>query len=61
MLYDGEDAVLALSGDPQSLARRTGDFLKREAKAEIEPKSTGARKNINKRVKSISFKDTKIR
>lgn len=58
---EGDEAVLALSGDVNSLPRRAGDFLKREAKNEIEPKALALAQSIHKRVKSISFKDTKSR
>lgn len=58
---DGDEAVLALSGDVAFLPRRTAEFLKREAKADIEPKALALAGTINKRVKSIAFKDTKTR
>lgn len=58
---ENDAAILALSGDKQSLPRRASDFLKREAKSEIEPKALALAQSINKRVKSISFKDTKSR
>lgn len=58
---DGDEAVLSLSGDVQSLPRRAADYLKREAKADIEPKALKLAATINRNIKSISFKDTKTR
>lgn len=57
---DGQPA-LVVHGDRRHLARRIADFLKREAKREIEPlvaKHTGT---LGKRAKAIRFKDTSSR
>lgn len=61
-VVESEDGpMLLVTGDRRHLPRRIADFLKREAKRDIEPlvaKHAGA---IGKRAKSIRFKDTSSR
>ena len=53
--------ALLVSGDRRHLPRRLADFLKREAKREIEPLVAKHADVIGKRAKSIRFKDTSSR
>lgn len=58
---DERGPVLIVSGDRRHLPRRVADFLKRQAKHEIEAlvaRHTGA---VGKKAKSIRFKDTSSR
>ena len=57
---DGQPALL-VRGDRRHLPRRVADFLKREAKREIEPlvqKHAGA---VGRRAKAVRYKDTSSR
>ncbi len=59
----GEDgsAHLVVYGDSRFVARRVADFLKREAKGEIEALVAHHSKAVGKRAKSITFRDTTSR
>lgn len=52
---------LVVHGDRRHLARRLADFLKREAKREIEPLVMKHQAKAGRRAKSIRFKDTTSR
>ncbi len=58
-----EDGVPALlvHGEPQHLSRRVADFLKREAKHDIEPLVAKHSASVGRPAKSIRFKDTSSR
>jgi predicted metal-dependent hydrolase len=58
---DAEGPVLVVHGDRRHLARRLADFLKREAKREIEPLVARHTAEIGRRARSIRFKDTTSR
>ncbi len=53
--------VLVVYGDPEHLPRRVADFLKREAKRDIEALVARHTATINKRARAIRFRDTKSR
>jgi len=57
---DGQPA-LVISGDTRHLPRRLADFLKREAKREIEPLVARHTAHVGRRAKSIRYKDTSSR
>ncbi len=58
----GEDGpVLIVHGDRRHLPRRVADFLKREAKREIEPLVAKHTAAVGRRAKAIRFKDTSSR
>ncbi|EFG9153030.1 M48 family metallopeptidase, partial [Escherichia coli] len=60
----GEDErgpLLIVCGRSEHLARRVADFLKREAKRDIEALVTHHTGRVGRRAKSISFKDTSSR
>ncbi len=58
-----QDGALCLHvyGDPQHLSRRIRDFLKREAKRDIEALVAHHTARIGRKAKSIRFKDTTSR
>lgn len=58
---DATEPVLVVFGDKRHLSRRIADFLKKQAKAEIEPLVAGHAGAIGKKVRSIRFKDTASR
>ena len=59
--HDGAGPVLLVYGDGQYIGRRIADFLKKQAKTDIEPLAAKHAKAIGKRIRSIRFKDTKSR
>lgn len=59
-IVDGQPALL-VHGDRIHLARRVADFLKREAKRDIEALVARHTDALGKRAKSISYKDTTSR
>lgn len=58
---DESGPILLVYGDGQYVGRRVADFLKKQAKADIEPLAAKHAKAIGKRIRSIRFKDTKSR
>ncbi|MGE0280730.1 MAG: M48 family metallopeptidase [Rhizobiaceae bacterium] len=58
---DETGPVLLVSGDRRHLARRVADFLKREAKREIEVLVARHTAAVGRKAKSIRFKDTTSR
>lgn len=58
---DERGPVLVVSGDRRHLPRRVSDFLKREAKREIEALVARHAGAVGKKAKSIRFKDTTSR
>ncbi|WP_275786789.1 M48 family metallopeptidase [Pararhizobium gei] len=60
VMIDGE-SVLRVSGAPEHLHRRIADFLKKEARRDIEHFVTIYARMVGRRVKSLSFKDTRSR
>jgi len=58
---DERGALLVVTGDRRHLGRRIADFLKREAKREIEGLVAKHIVAVGKRPKSIRFKDTSSR
>ncbi|MBX3596618.1 MAG: M48 family metallopeptidase [Rhizobiaceae bacterium] len=58
---DERGPLLIVHGDRRYLARRVADFLKREAKHEIEALVARHTATLGKRAKSIRFKDTSSR
>ena len=53
--------VLRVYGDPRHLPRRLSDFLKREAKRDIEALVAKHTATVGRKAKSIRFKDTSSR
>lgn len=58
---DEEGAYLIVHGGEAHLGRRLTDFLKREAKRDIEPMALALAGRTGMKVKSIRFKDTSSR
>lgn len=58
---DERGPVLIVHGDRRHLGRRIADFLKREAKRDIERLVAVHTEKLGKRAKSIRFKDTSSR
>ena len=58
---DEEGHYLMVHGERAGLGRRLQDFLKREAKHDIEPLALRLAASTGKRAKAIRFKDTKSR
>lgn len=58
---DEDGAYLIVHGERMHLGRRLTDFLKREAKRDIEPMALALAKQTSRKVKSIRFKDTSSR
>lgn len=59
--HDGSEPTLLVYGDGRYVGRRIADFLKKQAKTDIEPLAAKHAKAIGKRIRSIRFKDTKSR
>lgn len=59
--YDEDGAYLIVHGERTHFGRRLADFLKREAKRDIEPMAMALAKQTGRKVKSIRFKDTSSR
>lgn len=60
LVIDGEP-VLRVSGAPEHLRRRLADFLKKEARKDIEHFVGIYARMVGRKVKSLSFKDTRSR
>jgi len=58
---DEDGPYLMVHGDRTSLGRRLQDYLKKQAKLDIEPMAMRLAARCGKRVKTIRFKDTKSR
>ena len=56
-----EEWVLSIGGAPEHLARRVADFLKKQARADLEPAVDRHARSIGRSVAAIRFKDTKSR
>ena len=56
-----EGPTLVVHGERVHLPRRLADFLKKEAKAHIEPLAHRHAEIVGRRIKAIRFKDTKSR
>jgi predicted metal-dependent hydrolase len=59
--HDEDGAYLIVHGDRLHFGRRLSDFLKREAKRDIEPMALALAGKTGRKVKSIKFKDTSSR
>jgi predicted metal-dependent hydrolase len=58
---DEDGPYLMVHGERASLGRRLQDFLKKQAKADIEPLALRLATETGKRAKTIRFKDTRSR
>jgi predicted metal-dependent hydrolase len=58
---DEDGAYLMVYGDLRHFGRRLTDFLKREAKRDIEPMALALAAGTIRKVKSVKFKDTSSR
>ncbi|MGL4489878.1 MAG: M48 family metallopeptidase [Rhizobiaceae bacterium] len=58
---DEDGPYLMVHGELSGLGRRLADFLKKQAKLDIEPMALRLAQTCGKKVKSIRFKDTKSR
>lgn len=56
-----DEAVLRVSGAPEHLRRRIADFLKKEARKDFEHRVGIHARLVGRKVKSLSFKDTRSR
>jgi hypothetical protein len=56
---DGDEILVC--GKPEHLSRRIADWLRREARREIEPRAHGKAARIGKRVKRVTIRDAKSR
>ncbi|WP_193366641.1 M48 family metallopeptidase [Pelagibius marinus] len=56
-----EPGLLRVSGQPEHLPRRLGDFLKREARAEIGARARDKAARVERRVGRLSLRDTRSR
>ena len=56
-----EDGVLMVAGRPEHLARRVGDWLRREAKARIQPLAHELAARLGRTVGRVSVRDTRSR
>jgi len=55
------EGVIRVSGQPEHLARRVGDFLKREARQEIGTRARDKAARVDRRVGRLSLRDTRSR
>ncbi len=60
VVEDGEP-VLKVSGAPEHLSRRIADFLKKEARLDLERLATAHAKNLGRRITSLTLRDTRSR
>ncbi len=61
-IADGPDGPeLIVHGDPQHLQRRVADFLKREAKRDIEPLVAKHTAGLSKKARAVRYRDTSSR
>ena len=58
---DNGQPALFVSGTPEHTARRVADYLKREAKRDLEAAVAVHAANLGRSVRSIAYKDTKSR
>jgi predicted metal-dependent hydrolase len=58
---DEDGAYLIVHGDRLHFGRRLADYLKREAKRDIEPMALALAARTGRKVKSVKFKDTSSR
>jgi predicted metal-dependent hydrolase len=58
---EGDDHVLFVGGAPEHLARRISDFLKREARRDLDALALRHAATIGAKVKAIRYKDTRSR
>jgi predicted metal-dependent hydrolase len=58
---DGEERRLCVAGEEPHVARRIRDFLKREAKSDLEAASYAAADRLGVRVKRVSIRDQSSR
>ncbi|GAB4392571.1 MAG: SprT family zinc-dependent metalloprotease [Kiloniellaceae bacterium] len=56
-----EDGILRVSGDAAHLPRRLTDYLKREARVEINARARDKAARIDRRIRRISLRDTRSR
>ena len=56
-----EDGRLWVSGRPEHLPRRVGDFLKREARQELEARAHAKAAAVERRVARVTLRDTRSR
>jgi predicted metal-dependent hydrolase len=54
-------AILTVYGDVTAIGKRVSDFLKKQAKRDIEPLALELALKCTKKIKTIRFKDTKSR
>jgi predicted metal-dependent hydrolase len=59
-IIDGEP-VITVAGAPQHLGRRLADFLKKEARADLDEAVARHTATIGRKVRSVKLKDTKSR
>lgn len=57
----GDEPALLVPGSPDHAARKIADFLKREARRDLEELVAGHARTVERKVRSISFRDTKSR
>ncbi len=60
VVVDGE-AVLRVSGASEHLGRRIADFLKKEARKDLEQLAPAHALNVGRRIKSMTLRDTRSR
>lgn len=56
-----EDGCIHVSGLPEHLPRRVGDFLKRRAKEEIGPRALAYARRLDRRIAALAVRDTRSR
>lgn len=56
-----EEPILKVSGYPEHLGRRIADFLKKEAKADLEKSAEYHAEKLGRKIKSITMRDTRSR
>lgn len=55
------DDVLEVSGRPEHLARRVRDWLRAEARRQIEPRTLEMASTLNRKIRRITIRDTRSR
>lgn len=56
-----DEAVLRVSGAPEHLGRRIADFLKKEARKDLEHLAPAHALHVGRRIKSLTLRDTRSR
>lgn len=56
-----DEAVLRVSGAPEHLGRRIADFLKKEARKDLEQRAPAHALTVGRRIKSLTLRDTRSR